>query len=321
MSHKPKLIDQVRDKLRNKHYSIHTEQAYVDWIWRFILFHNRRHPSDMGKFEIEQFLTHLAFERNAALSTQNQALSAILFFYREVLDQELPWLENIQHAKKPKSLPVVLTLKEVRQVLSFLDGVQYLMASLLYGAGLRLMECMRLRVKDIDFDYCQITVRDGKGDEDRITMLPESTCEPLKKQLDKIKIIHSRDLDEGFGDVYLPFALSKKYPNAGKELSWQYFFPASKRALDPRSGITCLHHINEQILQRAVKKAVRQAHISKPASCQSLRHSFATHLLESGCDIRIVQELLGHDDVSTTMIYTHVLNKKSKGVNSPLDML
>ena len=319
MAAKPRLLDQVREKIRLKHYSIRTEQAYVDWIKRFILFHDKRHPENMGKEDVEKFLTHLAVERHVTASTQNQALSAILFLYQEVLGHELPWLDGVERAKRPARLPVVLTASEVRSVLARLDGIHGLMASLLYGTGLRLMECVRLRVKDIDFEYGQITVRDGKGEKDRITMLPGSLGERLKAHREKTKTIHEQDLREGFGEVYLPYALARKYPNAGREWGWQYVFPASKRSIDPRSGKERRHHTDEQNLQRAMKRAVREAAIHKPASCHSLRHSFATHLLQSGYDIRTVQELLGHKDVQTTMIYTHVLNRGGRGVVSPLD--
>lgn len=321
MDVKPKLLDQVRQKIRIKHYSIRTEQAYVDWIRRYILYHQKRHPQDMGKPEIEQFLTHLAVERNVAASTQNQALSAILFLYKEVLQQDIGWLDGMEHAKRPARLPVVLTATEVRAVLAYLDGRHRLMANLLYGSGLRLMECVRLRVKDLDFEYRQLTVRDGKGQNDRRTLLPESLIEPLKTHLADVKIVHHQDLQEGFGDVYLPFALAQKYPNAGREWGWQYVFPASKRSVDPRSQVERRHHLDEQLLQRAVKEAVRAAGIAKPATPHTLRHSFATHLLMAGYDIRTIQELLGHKDVSTTMIYTHVLNRGGRGVASPLDQL
>lgn len=319
MAPKPRLLDQVRERLRLKHYSIRTEQAYLDWIKRYILFHGKRHPVSMGKEEVERFLTHLAVERKVAASTQNQALSAILFLYKEVLGRELEWLDNVERAKRPARVPVVLTEAEVRALLGQLEGRHWLMASLLYGAGLRLMECVRLRVKDIDFGYAQITVRDGKGDKDRVTMLPGALREKLEEHLGRVKALHQKDLKEGFGEVYLPFALARKYPRAGREWAWQYAFPAFKRSIDPRSGIERRHHIDEQSLQRAVKTALRQAGIAKPASCHTLRHSFATHLLQSGYDIRTVQELLGHKDVSTTMIYTHVLNRGGKGVRSPLD--
>ena len=321
MDVKPRLLDQVRQKIRIKHYSIRTEQAYVDWIRRYILYHQKRHPQDMGKSEVEQFLTHLAVERNVAASTQNQALSAILFLYKEVLQQDIGWLDNMEHAKRPARLPVVLTATEVRAVLAHLDGRHRLMANLLYGSGLRLMECVRLRVKDLDFEYRQLTVRDGKRQNDRRTLLPESLIEPLKTHLADVKIVHHQDLQEGFGDVYLPFALARKYPDAGREWGWQYVFPALKRSVDPCSQVERRHHLDEQLLQRAVKEAVRAAGIAKPATPHTLRHSFATHLLMAGYDIRTIQELLGHKDVSTTMIYTHVLNRGGRGVASPLDAL
>jgi len=321
MDVKPKLLDQVRQKIRFKHYSIRTEQAYVDWIRRYILYYNKRHPQNMGKQEVEQFLNHLAVERQVAASTQNQALSAILFLYKEILEKDLGWLDDLEHAKRPARLPVVLTASEVRTVLAHLQGRHRLMANLLYGAGLRLMECVRLRVKDLDFEYRQLTVRDGKGQNDRLTMLPVSVIESLKTHLADVKIVHDQDLREGFGDVYLPFALARKYPNAGREWGWQYVFPASKRSIDPRSDVERRHHLDEQTLQRAVKEAVRRANIAKPASCHTFRHSFATHLLMAGHDIRTVQELLGHKDVSTTMIYTHVLNRGGRGVLSPLDAI
>lgn len=316
---KPKLIDQVRETIRRKHYSIRTEEAYVDWIKRFIFFHNKRHPAEMGEGEIEQFLNHLAVQKKVAASTQNQALSAIVFLYREVLDKEIGWMDNLERAKQPERLPVVLTETEVRHILAHLEGRNWLMASLLYGAGLRLMECLRLRVKDIDFEYCQITVRDGKGNKDRVTMLPESSAELLKHHLEKVQMVHEQDLAAGGGEVYLPHALGQKYKNASREWGWQYVFPAAKRSIDPRSGVERRHHADEKSLQRAMKRAVRAARISKLASCHTLRHSFATHLLRNGYDIRTVQDLLGHKDVSTTMIYTHVLNRGGRGVRSPLD--
>lgn len=318
---KPKLLDQVRDKIRVKHYSIRTEKSYSDWIKRFILFHGKKHPSLLGMDEVNQFLTHLAAQRDVAAATQNQALSAILFLYKEVLNQEMGWLEGYERAKRPARLPVVMSPGEVKSVLAHLDGTLWLMASLLYGAGLRLMECVRLRVKDIDLEYKQLVVRDGKGNKDRVTMLPESVIEPLRTHLEKVKILHEKDLREGCGEVYLPHALERKYPNACREWGWQYVFPAAGRSTDPRSGKVRRHHLDEKRLQRAMKAAVREAGVNKPASCHTLRHSFATHLLENGYDIRTVQELLGHKDVSTTMIYTHVLNKGGKGVRSPLDRL
>ena len=273
----------------------------------------------MGAPEVEAFLTYLALQGNGASSTQNQALSAILFLYRQVLDVELPWLDRVERAKKPRRLPVVMTRDEVRAVLAWLDGRVGLMACLLYGTGLRLMECVRLRVKDVVFAVGQITVREGKGGKDRVTMLPGSLVEPLRHEITWVRIIHDDDLGAGFGEVWLPHALARKYPNAGRELGWQYVFPSLKRSRDPRSGRIRRHHVDEKPLQRAVKNAVRAAGLSKPASCHTYRHSFATHLLEDGYDIRMVQELLGHKDVSTTMVYTHVLNRGGRGVASPLD--
>ena len=315
----PKLLDRVRDAIRLKHYSIRTEQAYTDWIRRFILFHGKRHPSAMGEMEVTEFLTHLARDQNVAASTQNQALSALLFLYKEVLKEQIGWLDRVERAKKPPKLPVVLSPDEVRRVLAELSGTSRLMASLLYGSGLRLMECIRLRVKDIDFAYAQIVVRDAKGGKDRVTMLPVELVGPLQKHLARTEAQHNQDLEDGYGSVFLPFALERKFPNAHREWIWQYVFASSRVAIDPRSGKKQRHHMAEGILQNAVKAAVRKSGITKPASCHSLRHSFATHLLEKGYDIRTVQELLGHKDVSTTMIYTHVLNKPGIGVKSPLD--
>lgn len=305
----PKLLDQVRDRLRVKHYSIRTEDSYIDWIKRFIYFHHKRHPKEMGAAEVEAFLTHLAVNRKVAASTQNQAKCALLFLYREVLNIKLGWLEDVTQAKAPKRLPVVLTVAEARLLLSHLSGVYSLQARMLYGTGMRLMELIRLRVKDVDFERGEIIVREGKGNKDRVTMLPISVVDDLKLQLGQTKRIHQEDLEAGFGEVYLPFALDEKYTNAGREWCWQYIFPATKRSVDPRSGKTRRHHLDEKCLQHAVKQAVRDANLPKPATPHTFRHSFATHLLESGYDIRTVQELLGHADVSTTMIYTHVLNK------------
>ncbi len=318
-SGKPKLLDQVRDAIRLRHYSIRTEQAYTDWIRRFIVFHKKRHPGDMAEAEVTEFLTHLARVGNVAASTQNQALSALLFLYKEVLKVEIGWLDNVERAKKPVKLPVVLTANEVQRIFAHLAGREKLMAQLLYGSGLRLMECVRLRVKDVDFARAHVTVRDAKGGKDRVTMLPINLAEPLGMHVAAIQIQHRQDLAAGFGTVYLPFALARKYPNAAREWCWQYVFPSSRIALDPRSDKKQRHHIAEGVLQGALKRAVRASGVAKPATCHSLRHSFATHLLENGYDIRTVQELLGHKDVSTTMIYTHVLNKPGIGVRSPLD--
>jgi integron integrase len=317
----PRLLDQVRAAIRLRHYSIRTEEAYIQWIRRYILFHNKRHPKDMGAPEINAFLSHLAIKDRVAASTQNQALCAILFLYKQVLDQDPGRLEGVVRAKKPTKLPVVFTVEEVQAILVRLQGTVWLMASLLYGSGLRLMECARLRVKDIDFQCRQLVVKDGKGQKDRVTMLPSRLIVPLKQHLARVKTVHEEDLGSGLGAVYLPFALEKKYPNAATEWGWQYVFPASKISIDPRSGKKRRHHIDETILQKAVKSAIRQAGIAKQGSCHSLRHSFATHLLQSGYDIRTVQELLGHSDVNITMVYTHVLNRGGKGVSSPLDEL
>ena len=331
----PKLLDQVRERLRVKHYSIRTEQVYVDWIKRFIWFHDKRHPKDMGAAEIEAFLTHLAVKGRVSASTQNLAKSALLFLYREVLEQKLPWLDKVTQAKTPTRLPVVLTIAEVQAVLKGLAGTNWLIASLLYGAGLRLMEAVRLRVKDVEFSRHEIIVREGKGAKDRVTMLPESVIEPLQLHLAKVKSLHKKDVATGGGDVYLPFALDKKYPNAGREWGWQYVFPSAKLSVDPRSGALRRHHVDEKGIQRAMKQAVRDAQIVKPATPHSLRHSFATHLLLGGYDIRTVAapahpcargirtslcstKLLGHSDVSTTMIYTHVLNRGGKGCSQSL---
>lgn len=314
-----KLLEQVTDRLRVAHYSLRTEKTYLAWIKRFILFNDKRHPKDMGKPEIEAFLTHLAVDRHVAASTQNQALNAILYLYRKVLEIDLPWMDDVVRAKRPERVPEVLSTQEVGRLLAQLDDTYKLMACLLYGSGLRLMEVIRLRVKDVDFDYQQIVVRDGKGAKDRVTPLPSSVTTELKAQLDYVARQHRDDLKGGYGAVYLPNALATKYPNAEHELAWQYVFPSSRLSRDPRSGATRRHHVNEKGLQQAVKRAVRRAGINKKASCHTLRHSFATHLLERGSDIRTVQELLGHKNVQTTMLYTHVLKRGGRGVVSPLD--
>jgi len=313
-----KLLDQARDILRLKHYSYRTEETYVDWIRRYILFHQKRHPNDMGAPEIQAFLVYLASERTVAASTQNQALSAILFLYREVLHKDIePVL--LSSARRPERLPTVLTREETLRVINHLNGIHKLMAQLLYGSGLRLMECVRLRVKDIDFAYKTITVRDGKGEKDRVTPLPDSVIPDLQRQIERARLFHEEDLAAGCGEVYLPYALEKKYANAARQLIWQYLFPAPKRALDPRSGKERRHHLDSSGLQRAVKEAAKKAGIQKRVSCHTFRHSFATHLLQNGYDIRTVQELLGHKDVRTTMIYTHVLQRGGLAVKSPLD--
>jgi integron integrase len=308
--------------LRAKHYSLRTERAYVDWARRYILFHGKRHPSELGSEHVNRFLTHLAVERKVAASTQNQALAGLLFLYGEVLRMPLPDTGGIVRAKKPHRLPTVLTREEVYQVLSRLDGPQKIAATLLYGAGLRLLEALRLRVKDVDFGLGQLVVRDGKGQKDRVTMLPDAARGALALHISDVRILHARDLAAGYGNVWLPDALARKAPDAATSWSWQWVFPAASRSRDPRSGREMRHHLKETVLQRAVHNAVVAAGIAKPASCHTLRHSFATHLLEDGYDIRTIQELLGHSDVSTTMIYTHVLNKSGgRGVRSPLDRM
>jgi integron integrase len=316
---KPKLLEQLRQQIRVRNYSIRTETVYAEWAKRFIRFHRYRHPAEMGAAEIEAFLTHLAVARNVSASTQNQALAALLFLYKEVLKLELPWLEGIVRAKKPRHLPVVLTREEVAAVLGQLDGVRWIVASLLYGAGLRLLEALRLRVKDVDFARGEILVRDGKGQKDRVTMLPQRLVLPLQEHLRKAELLHQRDLAEGFGLANLPFALARKYPSAAAEWGWQFVFPSINRSVDPRSKGIFRHHLHEKTIQRGVREAVRRAGLIKHATPHTLRHSFATHLLESGQDIRTVQALLGHSDVKTTMIYTHVLNRGGFAVLSPLD--
>ncbi len=316
-----KLMDQVRDKIRYKQYSIRTESTYCEWIKRYIFFHNKRHPSEMGASEIESFLTYLASKRKVAASTQNVALSALLFLYRDVLQIELPWLENFEHAKRPKKLPVVLTQHEIKLLLSAIEHpLHSMILKLLYGTGMRLMECIRLRVKDIDFERLEIVIRSGKGNKDRVTVLPESLLDDLKVQLEKSRQCFSGDRESGIDGVYMPFALERKYPAAGIEWGWQWVFPSSKLSVDPRTGIERRHHMDEKAIQRSMKQALRKTDITKSASPHTLRHCFATHLLETGYDIRTVQELLGHADVKTTMIYTHVLNKGGRGVKSPLDV-
>jgi integron integrase len=320
-SQQPKLLTQARAVIRARHYSLRTEETYLRWIKRFIRFHGIRHPRDMGVQEVRQFLTSLAVEGRVAASTQSQALSAILFLYQQVLRQDIGWVDEVVRAKQPHRVPVVLTQDEVAVVLRHLSGTTWIMGTLLYGAGLRLMECLRLRVKDVDFSYHQIVVRDGKGHKDRVTMLPQNVQAPLQRHLQAVKQQHTQDLQADAGHVYLPYALERKYPNANRQWAWQYVFPAARLSRDPRTGIIRRHHVHKLVLQRAVQGAVRKANIAKMASCHTLRHSFATHLLEAGYDIRTVQELLGHKDVSTTMIYTHVLNRGGRGVKSPADLL
>jgi|SRR5581483_8488621 len=315
----PKLLDRVRGAIRARHYSRRTEEAYVGWIKRFIFFHNKRHPSAMGAEEVNAFLTALATDQNVSASTQGQALSALLFLYRYVLDDPLPWMEDLVRAQRPARLPVVLTVDEARMVLDHLDGVPLLVAQLLYGSGLRLLEALRLRVKDIDFGRGQILVRDPKGRRDRATMLPRIVIDPLKRHLDRVRLVHQEDLRQGFGAVWLPDALARKFPSAEKEWSWQWTFPATSRWRDAATGIERRHHLHETVIQKAVRRAALASGLAKRVTCHTFRHSFATHLLERGQDIRTVQELLGHRDVATTMIYTHVLGLGAKGVRSPLD--
>lgn len=315
-----KLLDQVRDAIRLKHYSYRTEQSYVAWVRRYILFHNKRHPNEMGHAEVEAFLTYLAVDGQVSASTQNQALSALLFLYRYVLQQELDGPLDAVRAKRSRYLPTVLSKDEVRVVLQRVSGVHGLVLKMLYGSGLRLTEGLHLRVKDVDFAQRQIVVRDAKGHESRVTMLPTSLIEPLQVHLQQVKQLHYRDLDQGYGSVYLPFALERKYPNADRAWIWQFVFPSFGRSRDPRTEVVRRHHLHESGVQRSLKSAVQAAGIAKRIGCHTLRHSFATHLLEDGYDIRTVQELLGHKDVKTTMIYTHVLNRGGRGVRSPLDV-
>ncbi len=317
----PRLLDQLRQALRLRHRSQRTEDAYVHWVRRFIVFHGKRHPRGMGAPEITAFLNHLATERQVTPSTQNQALSAIVFLYRRVLECDVLDLEGLVRARKPRRLPVVLTRREVLALLDELSGAQHLVACLLYGSGLRLLEALRLRVKDIDFERREIVVRHGKGQKDRVAPLPASCIPALRQQLTRARKIHKRDVASGCGSVHLPGGLARKYPSASREWGWQWVFPAMRRQRDPRTGVERRHHLHETAVQRAVKRAVRAAGIDKPASCHTLRHSFATHLLERGVDVRTVQELLGHRNLNTTMVYVHVLNRGALGVRSPLDPL
>lgn len=319
MDDKPRLLDQVREQIRLRHYSIRTEAVYLEWVKRYIRFHKYRHPQEMGGPEVEAFLSDLAVRRDVSASTQNQALSAILFLYKQVLQIELPWMDGVIRARRPQRLPVVLTREEVASVLAQLDGTLWLIASLLYGSGMRLMEVLRLRVKDVEFARLEILIRDGKGQKDRVTMLPRKLAAPLELHLQRVRALHEQDLREGYGRANLPHALARKYPNAAAEWGWQFVFPSVNRSEDPRSGGIFRHHLHEKTIQRAVRNAVRRVGLHKPATPHTLRHSFATHLLESGQDIRTVQELLGHSDVKTTQIYTHVLNRGGLGVLSPLD--
>jgi integron integrase len=316
-----RLVERLHEVMRARHYSRRTEKAYWYWIRYFILFHGKRHPGEMGAAEVTSFLSWLATERSVAAATQNQALSALLFLYKEVLGQKVPWLGELVRAQRPVRLPTVLAESQVRRLLEQAQGAARLMIGLLYGAGLRQIECLSLRVKDVDFAYRQIVVRDGKGAKDRATMLPDALVQPLQAHLGKVRVLHERDRREGYGEVWLPYALARKYPRAGYQWAWQFVFPSANRSVDPESGAVRRHHVHPDTLSRAVRAAAKGAGIEKPVSCHTLRHSFATHLLERGYDIRTVQELLGHADVSTTMIYTHVLNKGARGVKSPLDRL
>ena len=316
----PKLLERVRATLRSRHYSPATEKAYVGWIRRFLVFHRFRHPEDMRAAEITVFLSYLATERQIGASTQNQALAALLFLYRAVLELEIPGLDGVVRARRPEHLPLVLTREEVDAVLSRMEGVPRLMGGLLYGAGLRATECARVRIKDLDFARGEIVVRNGKGAKDRVTIFPRCMTEPLGRQVERVRRQHEADLERGAGSVSLPYALGEKYPNAHREWPWQWVFPASRIFRDRKTGRWQRHHLDVSVVQRELKYAVRVSGLSKPASCHTLRHSFATHLLEDGYDIRTIQELLGHRDVATTMIYTHVLNRGGRGVRSPLDV-
>jgi integron integrase len=314
-----RLLDQLRERIRLRHYSLRTERAYVAWARRFIVANGKRHPRELGGPEVERFLTDLAARDDVASGTQNQALAALLFLYREVLGIKLPWMDDVVRAKRPRRLPVVLSRPEVDALLAAMDGQTRLMAALLYGTGMRVMECVRLRVKDVDFNRNEIVVREGKGDKDRRVPLPATLREDLRRALDRAITLHKHDIAEGFGEAKLPHALARKYPTASRELGWQFLFPAAKRSPDPRTGRIYRHHVDESVIQRAIKNARKVAGICKPATCHTLRHSFATHLLEAGQDIRTVQELLGHKDLGTTQIYTHVLGRGAGAVLSPLD--
>jgi len=314
-----KLLDQVSEALRTKHYSYRTEQTYIDWIKRYIIFHKKQHPKDLGVDEIRAFIAYLATDRKVATSTQNQALSSILFLYRTVLEQEINLSPDLINPSRPKRLPTVLTHEEAMSVINAMRGTPRIMTKILYGSGLRLMECMRLRVRDIDYEHHQIVVRGGKGDDDRFTILPNSVAADLKHTLQDVKALHQKDLRDGHGETAMPNALGVKYKNAGKEWGWQYIFPASRLSLDPASGVIRRHHLDESVLQRAIRSAARLANTDKEVSPHTFRHSFATQLLQNGYDIRTIQELLGHKDVKTTMIYTHVLQRGAMAVKSPLD--
>jgi len=315
---KPKLLDRLRAEIRLRHYSIRTERSYCDWVKRYCYFHNLRHPNDMGAREITAFLSHLAVRENVAASTQNQALNALVFLYKHVLKRDPGEFRDIVRSKRPKKLPVVLSLHETARLLANLDGVQRIMGELMYATGIRIIELVRLRVKDIDFERNQIVVRDGKGEKDRVAPLPPELVIDLKKQIGSVRNLHANDLADGYGSVYLPFALAKKYPRAAKQFCWQYVFPSQRLSVDPRSGETRRHHVYESVMQKAIKTATRKAGIDKMVHAHSLRHSFATHLLEEGHDIRSVQELLGHKDVRTTQIYTHITQSGPQAIRTPL---
>jgi integron integrase len=319
VSRKPRLLDSLRHEVRKRHYSYRTEKQYVAWVRRFIVFHGKRHPLEMGAAEVEAYLSYLATSRNVASATQAQALAAILFLYKRVLNVDLPWLSNVTRARRPKRLPVVLTHDEVLRWLSELPDPYWLVASLFYGSGLRLLEGLRLRVKDVDLTQRRLLVRDGKGFKDRVTLLPKKLVAPMERQLRHVRDLHDQSIDRGHGGVELPYALERKYPRAHLDFAWQYVFPAAKPSRDPRTGVWRRHHLHEQSVQRVMREALRRARIEKPASCHTLRHCFATHMLESGSDIRTVQELMGHASVKTTQIYTHVLNRGGIAARSPLD--
>lgn len=318
---KSPFLEKIRHLMRVQHYAIRTEQAYIDWIRRFILYHGKRHPDEMGETEVSEFLTYLAVNRGVSPATQGQALNALVFLYRKILNRPLNQIEGIVRSKKKTKIPVVLSQSEVASLLAGLEGVHWLAGCLLYGSGLRLMECIRLRVKDIDFDRLSVTVFCGKGGKDRVVTLAKELVVPLRRQLEYARMTHERDIVEGFGRVYLPYALERKYPSAATSWGWQYIFPATRRSVDPRSGVIRRHHMDESSFQKAVKIAVKKAGINRPASCHTLRHSFATHLLERGADIRTVQEQLGHNDVKTTEIYTHVIGRGGSAVISPLETI
>jgi integron integrase len=309
----------MRDVIRRKHYSLRTEDAYIDWTRRFVHFNKLRHPRECGPIEVQAFLSHLANAGRVAASTQNQARSALLFLYKEVLGTQSPWLDEIDSPRRPARLPVVLNRDEVARVLALAQGTPGLVLRLLYGTGMRILEALRLRVKDVDFSRCEIVIREGKGLRDRVTMLPETLSHDLARHIERVQLLHQADVRRGYGSVYLPYSLERKYSNAAQDWTWQYVFPSDRFSTDPRSGSTRRHHADPQAVQRALRDALRSAGIAKQATPHTLRHSFATHLLDDGCDIRTVQELLGHKDASTTVIYTHVLNKAGRAVKSPLD--